>query len=224
MILLSIQVPTTPDRKKLYTQLADEVLRQCVELGEEPVEAFPQIGNNPGGWRSEHIEFLYCEDNKEMTIGEKRNILYAASTGLYSVQWDSDDFMKNDAIKLILDRIRVGETVYKGDCVTYGEYCSIDGQYFLSNHSLFYGDWAGDGQRLLEDGYHYHRTPFFKSVIKTSICQETPIEHIRFSEDHKFAQAIKPKLKTEVHIPEYLYLYNHQSSDHNERYGITEPV
>jgi hypothetical protein len=176
--------------------------------------------HNPGGWHSTHIEFLYLEDNKEMTIGEKRNILYACSQGLYSVQWDSDDFMKEDAIKLIMERINPDKTLYKGDCITYGEYCSIDGQYFLSNHSIFYGEWEGDGQRLLEDGYHYHRTPFFKSVIKTEICQAVQVPAIRWNEDEQWANAIKPLLTSEVHIPEYLYLYNHVSSNPEERYGL----
>jgi hypothetical protein len=216
MILLSIQVPTTPDRRQLFKQLSDEIIRQCVEIGEEPIDSWKQMLHNPGGWHSEHIEFLWLEDNKEMTIGEKRNILYACSQGLYSWQIDSDDSIKNDAIKLIFDELQK----YSPDTCTFGEYCNMDGSYLLSNHSLDYGDWEGDGQRLLPDGYHFHRTPFFKSVIKTEICQSTPIDHIRFGEDHKFAQAIKPKLISEAHIGEYLYFYNHQSSDFNERYGI----
>lgn len=218
MILLSIHVPTTPDRRELFQKLSEEIIHQCVELNQDPVESWPQIGNNPGGWRSESIEFLFCEDNKEMTIGEKRNILYAASTGKYSWQIDSDDSIKPDAIHLIWDELQK----WSPDVCTFGEYCNMDGSYLLSNHSLDYGDWEGDGQRLLFDGYHFHRTPFFKSVILTSICQSTPVEHIRFSEDHKWAQAIKPKLSSEAHIGEYLYFYNHQSSDHNERYGITQ--
>ena len=83
-----------------------------------------------------------------------------------------------------------------------------------------YGDWEGDGQKELADGFHYHRTPFMKSVIKTEIARSVPIPWIRFGEDHQWSQALKQHLKTEVHIPEDIYLYQHTSTDFNERYGI----
>ena len=128
---------------------------------------------------------------------------------------DSDDDIADNKIELILEAIK-----QEPDCITFQEHCMINGVLFKSNHSLGYGDWEGDGQRLLVDGFHYHRTPFMKSVIKTDIARSVPIPHIRFGEDHQWAQALKPHLKTEVHIPEDIYFYQHTSTPHNERYGI----
>ena len=147
-----------------------------------------------------------------MTIGEKRERLYAAATGLYSWQIDDDDCISPFAISAILEAAKM-----EPDCITFEENVSIDGMESRSNFSLQYADW-GENQ----GGFDYVRTPFFKTPIKTSICQQVPIPHIRFGEDHAFARAIKPLLKTEVHIDKQLYYYNHVSSDHNTRYGIKD--
>lgn len=95
----------------------------------------------------------------------------------------------------------------------------MDGIIYRSNHSIHYPDWEGDGQKEFPDGFHFHRTPFFKDVIRTEIARKIPIPHIRFGEDHQWAQALHPFLETEVHIPEDIYFYQHQSSDFNTRYG-----
>lgn len=225
--LLSIQIPTTPDREQQTKHLIDKImgdyrsydtyLSQTDELteGRYVSSVLP-------------IELLIYVDDKQMTIGEKREKLYGGANGLYSWQIDSDDDVASNAIELIFTAILSGmlygsDTFYTNncpDCITFQEHCTINGVHYKSNHSLSYGDWEGDGQKELSDGFHFHRTPFMKSVIKTSIAKSVPVPHIRFGEDHQWAQALKPHLKTEIHIPEDIYLYQHDSTDHNERYGI----
>lgn len=78
----------------------------------------------------------------------------------------------------------------------------MNGTTYKSNHSLQYNDWEGDGSKELKDGFHFHRTPFYKDVIKTEIAASVPFEKISFGEDHAWAKAIKSKLKTEIHIAE----------------------
>jgi len=160
------------------------------------------------------FEIIYFRDNKEITIGEKRERLYKYSSGLYSWQIDDDDDIADNAIELILNAIKSNPDA---DCITFEEYIDIDGKIQRSNHSLKYGDWNNN-----EDGFDYVRTPFMKSVIKTEIAKSVPIPHIRFGEDHQWSQALKPHLKTELHISEQLYRYIHRSSDHNTRYGIKD--
>lgn len=212
-ILLSILIPSTPDRREqvmlLFEKLKDRKAYKEVILNLENCT-----------WRcaqrmSGEVEILICEDDKIMPIGAKRETMYQKASGEYSWQIDSDDDIAPDAIKLILEAIKQNP-----DCITFQEYCMMDGKEYKSNHSLQYGDWDGDGSKLLSDGFHFWRTPFMKSVIKTEIARSVPIPHIRFGEDHQWAQALKPHLKTEIHIPQDIYLYQHQSSDFNERYGI----
>ncbi len=193
--LLSLQMPFTSEREQQVLKLSNEFARQVEEYG-----------------LKEYIVYQYHDAGKEMTIGEKRNILYALSNAKYSVQWDSDDWIHPEGLKLIIEALQANPDV---DCCTYEEYVNIDGVEQRSNHDLKYGDWNNN-----EDGYDYVRTPFMKSVIKTEIAKMVPVPFERFAEDHHWSQALKPYLKTQVHIPEQIYRYIHISSPHNERYGI----
>lgn len=197
---LAILIPTVVDREDNLEILLKELYRQRIAL------PLPNL-----------VQFQVKSDNKEMTIGEKREFMYKESIGEYSWQIDDDDTIAPNAIVEILKAIES-----KPDCVTFEEYVNIDGKEYKSNHSLQYVDWEGDGHAELWDGFHFHRTPFFKSVIKTDIAKSVPIPYIRFGEDHQWAQSLKQHLKTEIHIQEQLYRYIHISTPHNERYGIEQ--
>lgn len=210
---LSILIPITPDRKEMIQPLLAKI---GFSIG-----MFYFIDN--GSWVSKmtddknEIELILSQDNKELTIGEKRENLYKMATGLYSWQIDSDDSISDNAIQLILEAIKNNSEV---DCITFEEAINIDGKIEKSNHSLTYGDWEGQGGNELWDGFHYHRTPFFKSVIKTDIARSVPIPHIRWAEDHQWSQALKSHLHSEIHIDQQLYHYIHKSSNPAERYGL----
>lgn len=190
---LSILIPTVNGREEQFKKLFSYV-NNLIDLG---------------GYNDE-VEVLYLRDNKEMTIGEKREKLYKMAQGRYSWMLDDDDEIAPDALSEVLAAI-----YWDHDCVTFREKCLIDGKYYSSNFSLKYVDW-GENQ----DGFDYVRTPFFKTPIKTDICRQVPIPHIRFGEDHAFARAIRPLLESEYHIDKELYYYIHNSSPFEERYGI----
>lgn len=204
MIKLSFLIPTTPDRKKQTDKLVREINRQA---------RYSKLMKT--------IEVVTLEDNKEMTIGKKRQELYKMAKGIYSVQWDSDDWIHPFAIEMMMEGVtkyKINKTDIEAlpDCITYKELIIWDGKSAAtSNFSLSYPDWKDN-----QDGYNFVRTPFFKTPIKTSICLETEIPDIRFGEDHAFAQNIKPKLKTERYIDEFIYWYTPYRSEHNDRYGI----
>jgi len=158
------------------------------------------------------VEILYLRDNKESTIGEKREELYKMANGTFSWQIDDDDDIPYHAIWYVLTNTKISH-----DCITFQEKCLINGRYYSSNHSLKYEDWGEQ-----QDGFDYVRTPFFKSVIKTEIARSVPIPHIRYGEDHEWARALRPHLKNEIHIDKELYIYQHNSKpeDFQTRYGF----
>lgn len=193
--LLSVMVPTTPDRHLQFSLLWDELNRQSKGL---PVELF------------------FDDEDKHLSIGLKRDRMYMRANGLFSVQWDSDDWIKDNGLGLIIDSIKSNPEV---DCITYYEAVTIDGIRSDSCFSLQYHDWHENPG--WPNGFRYARTPFFKTPIKTNLCKHIGVIDSRFGEDHDFAQRIRPLLHEENHIPEFIYKYNHISSPHNERYGIT---
>ena len=157
--LLSIQIPYTYERQNEFDALTNELSTQIIK----------------GGY-SDLVEIIFDNTGKEMTIGEKRNILYNKSKGIWSVQWDSDDWIHEDGLRLIIEALQNNPDV---DCCTYEEYIDIDGKIQRSNHSLKYEDWCDNF-----DGFDYCRTPFMKSVIKTEIAKSVPVPFERFAEDH----------------------------------------
>jgi hypothetical protein len=195
--LLSILIPTVFGREDNLQRLMYRLQATCGQ-------------NN-------NVEIYYQRDNKEMTIGEKREQMYQKASGLFSWQIDDDDDISDDAVDSILDQIRLTGTYI--DCITFEENCMMNGQYYSCRHSLEYDDWRDNF-----DGYDFVRTPFYKDVIKTEIAKSVPFEHIRYGEDHAWSRALKPHLKNEIHIPRELYFYIHNSKpeEHNERYGITQ--
>jgi hypothetical protein len=195
MIKLSILIPTIESRAQQFNRLI----------------AFIENNIDKHNVR-DGVEIISLCDNKERTIGEKREHLYQLAQGLYAWQLDDDDAIDPEAVPLILAAMETDP-----DCITFQEACNIDGNLKSSNFSLKYSDW---GENI--DGFDYVRTPFFKTPIKTALCQQAQIPHIRFGEDIAFARNIYPLLKTEVHIPLPLYYYNHDSTPFNERYGIVQ--
>lgn len=160
-----------------------------------------------------NVEVQVLEDNKEMTIGEKRERLYASAKGEYSLQIDDDDMLSLGSVHHIMQVLNNESP----DCVTYRERCIMNGTLYKCDHSIKYGSWAENTH-----GFDYVRTPFMKDVIKTEIARSVPIPHIRYGEDHQWSIDLLPHLKTEHHIDDYIYYYEHESSDFKTRYGFNK--
>lgn len=217
--LLSILIPTIVGREAELGNLLHRIQMSYGDIEWKRIVTKLTSVNEEWGWCYANcpIEVYFYKDDKILTIGEKREILYNGCSGLYSWQIDDDDDIADNAIQLILEAIKSNPEV---DVVSFEEFVSIDGKEYKSNHSGSYSGWEGDGQKEFDDGFHFHRTPFFKSVIRTELAKSVPIPHIRFGEDNAFADSLHPLIKSEVHISEPLYRYIHISSPHNERYGI----
>lgn len=220
-ILLSILIPTVVGREEQATQLRKNIITQYEGENSFLIQFASSTPREGMAGRIEigEVEIVDYKDDKTMTIGEKRELLYNEAKGLYSWQIDDDDDIAPNAIQLILEAIRSNSDV---DVISFEEFIDIDGKIMKSNHHGKYIIWEGDGNSLFDDGYHFHRTPFFKSVIRTELAKKVEIPYIRFGEDNIFADNLLPHIKTEIHINQELYKYIHRSSNHNERYGIKD--
>jgi glycosyltransferase involved in cell wall biosynthesis len=158
------------------------------------------------------VEILSLCDNKEMTIGVKRQKMYEQARGEWAVQIDDDDMVPFYYLQKVMEALKE-----KPDCIGYQEYCTWNGtKDTLVNHSLQYEQWADNF-----DGYGHVRTPFFKDPIRTVLCVQAGVPDMRFGEDHEFAKRIYPLLKKEVYIKEVMYQYRFVNNmTHNQRYGI----
>jgi len=140
MPLLSILIPCTPDR--VYGL---EPLLNIIGFG-QAFDYAVQKNNESKEWILHHGQLLpnneieliiYCDD-KVLSIGEKREILYQKAEGKFSIQIDSDDLLAPNAIQLILEAIKSNPQI---PCITFKEKCTMNGEYKSSNHSIKYDKW-----------------------------------------------------------------------------------
>ena len=205
--LLSVLIPTVVGREKQFSEL----LSKLAQMGEFH-NGTMGVDLIIDGISNNKVEVLSLKDNKEITIGEKRENLYKLANGLYSWQIDDDDLIAPNAIELILNAIKNNPEV---PCITFREKCTMNGVYKSSNHSIRYSQWMDN-----QDGFDYVRSPFYKDVIRTDIARSVPFPHIRYNEDEQWSKALYPLLTDEIHIDEELYHYIYNETNHNERYGL----
>lgn len=160
-----------------------------------------------GNQATDDIEILVEVDNKEISIGAKRNILLRKARGDYVVFIDDDDLVSDDYTSKILKAIETSP-----DC------CAIEGeidhmkriregrrfhrhrctQKFI--HSIQYEKW------FERDGIYY-RCPNHLNPIKRKLVGQIMFPEMNQGEDKDFSLRILSLLKTEVFIKGIIYYY-----------------
>ena len=209
--LLSILIPTVVGRENELSKLLGLLSKYA------PLDVKSNLKKNNFDYTGtkydlEDVEIIVVKDNKQNTIGAKREYMYSLANGLYSQMTDDDDELAPNAIELILNAIESNPEI---PCITFREKCMMNGVYKSSNHSIRYSQWMDN-----QDGFDYVRSPFYKDVIRTDIAKSVPFPHIRYNEDEQWSKALKPFLTDEIHINEELYHYIYNETNHNERYGL----
>lgn len=195
-MILSILIPTVEGREKSLNKLLSYLKWQIDFVG-----------------ASDKVQIVTEWDKKEMTIGQKRNVLLSKATGLYSWMIDDDDTISDNAIELILKAAEDGS-----DCIGFKELCIMDNKTVkTSNFSLQYKRWDVKAQMLHR--FDHVRTPFCKTPIKTELAKSVKYRDERYQEDEHYANDIKPLLKTESYIDEFIYIYRYKNEPHLQKYG-----
>lgn len=192
--ILTIAIPTIESRYKQFNEL------------------FAYLENQIEHWNLKYkVELIYESDNKEISIGAKRQKLIDKASGKYLVMIDDDDWVASD---YVIDIVNACDS--DSDCIGYLEECVFDGKRkAVSCISRQYNRWANN-----VGIYNYVRSPFFKIPIKTEICKQVGCGDLRFGEDSDFATRIYPHIKSECFINKKLYFYRYNNEEFNSKYGI----
>jgi len=179
----SILICTLPERHNSFERIYNKLLGQIKENGLE-----------------DKVEVLYFIDNRENTVGKKRNELLRRSQGLYTNYIDDDDEVHDNYIKLIYEQLATSP-----DCVNLIGIITFDGKYprtFI--HSVDYNHY-------FERNEVYYRPPNHLNTMKRSIASRFLFPNISYSEDTDWAMQVARSglLKTEAKVKEpfYFYLY-----------------
>lgn len=187
---LSILIGTVKERQDLFDKLQEHIEKQI-------------------SGRSQSVELIFISDNKEISIGSKRQMLLDLAKGDYVVFIDDDDWVSDTYVTDILSAIATNP-----DCVGFDILCTTDGQdKQLARASMQY-KWADN-----VDGFRYVRKTYHKTPVKREIALAAGFEDLRFGEDYNYSMRLK--VKTEVLIPKVLYFYRYTTNQtHAQRYGI----
>jgi glycosyltransferase involved in cell wall biosynthesis len=188
MKLLSILICTIPGRAKSFLP---NILDQ---LG-------PQYDDN------DTIELLYLGDNKNMTVGEKRNWLVKMAKGDYVVFVDDDDRIAPDYVSTLLSGImHQRDRGIMPDVVCFHAEIRINcgppvPVHYSANH--------GQDQNLPG---RYLRIPNHLMCVRRRLALDTPYAQISRGEDADYARRLLPKIQIQHLIARTLYYYDFNSS------------
>lgn len=190
--ILSVLMCTIEEREPQFTSLLDELHRQCL---------------------GENVELLFESDNKQMSVGAKRQKLLERAQGKFIAYIDDDDWPYNYYIQAITEKIERNPDI---DCIGINVFMTTNG---------------GHPQRCLHrlgliwekgrDGWDYHRNiTHFNPVLREKALQ-AGFKDMRFGEDLDYCNRLNPLLSKEeyIHRPLFHYRYNN-SIPHHQKYGI----
>lgn len=179
---LSILIPTIEERKLQLDRLVDKLLLSAKEY--QPLVDF---------------EILTESDNREMSVGEKRNILLDRAKGLYTVFIDDDDDVHGHYVSIMLDTIKANDV----DCIGFLGRRFRNGIFEREfKHELGLG-------MYYDDGHTYYRSVNHLNPIRSSISKAYKFKHINSGEDQEWATRILTdcKLHSCYLINEVMYYY-----------------
>lgn len=193
--ILSILIATLPSREANLKALLRSLYIQCgkcIAL-DEVAEKQLSYGIHDFG----NVEIITALDNKQITVGAKRQKLLNIAKGEYVCFIDDDDTILDGYIPLILKACES-----KPDCIGFDGYITTN----RANKQLFeiskdFKTW------YTKDNIHY-RTPNHLSPVKRNIAILAGFQDKQKGEDAAYSNKILPMLNTEVKINEQLYYYN----------------
>lgn len=144
------------------------------------------------------VEILYFSDNKENSVGYKRNELLSRSKSKYISFVDDDDDVSDFYVKYIYDLL-----LEDNDCVSLNGIITFEGRNpkkFI--HSLKYNSY------FEKDGIYY-RPPNHLNTIKRELVEKIKFPDINKGEDTDWAMNICKSglLKTESVLDKVVYYY-----------------
>lgn len=194
---LSILIATTVDRRDMFNNLYIEFKTQIALL---------DLQNE--------VEVVYIEDDKQMSIGNKRNELLKLASGEWIVFFDSDDKPNKRYVEMIYNTILNNPDI---DCIGINVNMTTNGlNPQRCCHRLTYKEWKNN-----VDGWDYVRNITHFNPVKRELALKTGFKDLRFGEDKDYSDRLFPLLTKEFYIEEPLfdYLYTNKQS-HSVKYGI----
>jgi len=162
---------------------------------------------------TERVEFLLAADDGQESVGAKRNRLLDQARGAFVVFIDDDDLVAPNYIAKMLGAILRNPAA---DAITYLSKRYCDGV-FEACCSYSLKNATNRGFVFLDGIKTYQRFPYHVTPIRRELALQVRFPAIDFTEDTCWAEQLRPLLKSEEHIPEFMYFYWWRTSRAGER-------
>jgi glycosyltransferase involved in cell wall biosynthesis len=160
------------------------------------------------------VEIVVACDNKEISIGAKRQQLLERATGDYVAFIDDDDWVSPNYVDRILVALESGP-----DCVGFLITCTTNGKNPVKAiTSMRYPRWVEN-----KDGYAHCRSCYHKSPHRRDIGLKVGFRDLRYGEDRFYSDGLMKLVRTESFVDEVLYHYRYNSEPFAAKYGIKGP-
>lgn len=207
---LSILTATTKTRIALFEELLHKFDRQLIALG-EPMTSIGSANADLIHRKTESVEYIALSDNKEISIGAKRQKLLELAQGDFVVFFDDDDEPSQNYVRMILDAITPDV-----DCIGMNVQMTTNGKNPQKCcHSLRYKTWENN-----IDGWNYVRNITHFNPVLRSVALRVGFKDLRFGEDKLYSDGVSKLLRKEAYITEPLFHYQYKTEPHNIKYGI----
>ena len=187
-IKLTVGIPTLPNRTRMYL---------------EPLYAklMNQIGNE------KDIEVLAIMDNRVMSIGRKRTLLFLAAQGEYTCIIDDDDDVTDDFISTLRSTITKDLNV---DVICYDQEANMNGRIWTDKTSLDYNQVHPFDQMQTDQNGNTipcKRPPWHWCAWNTKFARQFPFGDSNSQEDTVFVKNAIKKAKTQVVLDKTICKY-----------------
>ncbi len=161
--------------------------------------------------RQKEVQIISECDNKQISVGTKRQLLLEKATGEYVVFIDDDDMVPYFYVENILSAIES-----KPDCIGFKILCKGTKGITASASNR----WSKWGDNI--GGFDYVRTIYHKNPIKRETALKIGYKDMRFGEDADYSKRLKESglLTEEIFIDEFMYEYRYKFEDAKIKYGI----
>ncbi len=149
---------------------------------------------------NEVVEVIICTDNKQMKVGDKRNLLVNLASGERIAFLDDDDRIESCYKSELLEATKSG-----ADVITFQVSVSLNGK--PPKICLYSKEYKKD----YNDPVRYYRLPNHLMCVKRELALQVPFTSVNFGEDADYAKRLKRLLNTEFQINKVLYHYDFNS-------------
>jgi len=191
-IKLTIGIPSIPERMSNY-------------LSPFYKKLMDQIGD------SKDIEVISLMDNKVMSIGRKKNILFSLAQGKYTCVIDDDDDVVDDFIETLRNSITRDLDV---DVICYNQEAIVDGKKWIVRTNLDHNKIIPFDQLQKDTSGNpipCNRPPWQWCAWRTDFIKQISFENISWGEDAVFIAEASTRAKTQLVLDKIMCKYKWDS-------------